>query len=83
MSRREDMLADLGCKSATSAATVKKALALIDALVFDVALLDLNLDGNDSHPVAETLSARGSAVYLFDRQHQSTFERPLLGPARA
>jgi CheY-like chemotaxis protein len=59
MSRREDMLADLGCKSVTSAATVKKALALIDALVFDVALLDLNLDGNDSHPVAETLSARG------------------------
>jgi CheY-like chemotaxis protein len=55
----EDMLADLGCKSVTSAATVDKALALISAQAFDVALLDLNLNGNDSHPVAEALSARG------------------------
>ncbi|MEY9697910.1 CheY-like chemotaxis protein [Bradyrhizobium diazoefficiens] len=55
----EDMLADLGCKSVTSAATVGKALTLIDTQAFDVALLDMNLDGNDSHPVADALSARG------------------------
>jgi CheY-like chemotaxis protein len=55
----EDMLADLGCQSVTSAATVDKALAFINAQVFDVALLDVNLNGYDSHPVAEALSARG------------------------
>jgi len=55
----EDMLADLGCKSVTSAATVDKALALIDEQVFDVAMLDMNLNGNDSHVVAEALAARG------------------------
>jgi CheY-like chemotaxis protein len=55
----EDMLADLGCESVTSAATVDKALALIHVQVFDVALLDVNLNGNDSQPVAEALSARG------------------------
>lgn len=55
----EDMLADLGCKSVTSAATVDKALALIEAQAFDVAVLDVNLDGNDSHPVADALSAHG------------------------
>ena len=55
----EDMLADLGCKSVTSTATVDKALALIRAQVFDVALLDVNLNGSDSHPVAEALSACG------------------------
>ena len=55
----EDMLADLGCKSVTPAATVDKAVALISAQVFDVALLDVNLHGSDSHPVAEGLSARG------------------------
>jgi CheY-like chemotaxis protein len=55
----EDMLSDLGCESVTSAATVDKALALINAQVFDAALLDVNLNGNDSHPVAEALSARG------------------------
>ena len=55
----EDMLADLGCKSVTSAATVDKALALIDAQAFDFAILDINLNGRDSHQVAEALSARG------------------------
>jgi DNA-binding response OmpR family regulator len=55
----EDMLADLGCTSVTSAATVDKALALTNAQVFDAAILDINLNGHDSHPVAEALSARG------------------------
>jgi CheY-like chemotaxis protein len=55
----EDMLADLGCKSVTSAATIDKALALIDAQAFDFALLDINLNGSNSHPVAEALMARG------------------------
>jgi CheY-like chemotaxis protein len=55
----EDMLADLGCESVTSAATVDKALAVINAQVFDAAMLDVNLNGNDSHLVAEALAARG------------------------
>lgn len=55
----EDMLADLGCESVTAAATVDKALALIDAQVFDAAMLDRNLNGNTSHSVAEALIARG------------------------
>ena len=46
----EDMLADLGCESVTAAATVDQALALIDAQVFDAAMLDMNLNGNNSHP---------------------------------
>jgi CheY-like chemotaxis protein len=58
----EDMLADLGCKSVTSAASVEKALALINSQVFDVALVDINLNGNDSLPVAEALSARGVPI---------------------
>ena len=55
----EDMLADLGCKSVTAAATVNQALALIDTQVFDAAVLDMNLNGNSSHSVAEALVARG------------------------
>jgi CheY-like chemotaxis protein len=55
----EDMLADLGCKSVASAATVDKALALINEQIFDVVMLDMNLNGNDSYVVAETLAARG------------------------
>ena len=55
----EDMLTDLGCESVIAAATVDKALALIDAQVFDAAMLDMNLNGNDSNPVAEALIAHG------------------------
>jgi CheY-like chemotaxis protein len=55
----EDMLADLGCESVTAAATVDQALALIDTRAFDAALLDMNLNGNKSHHVADALAARG------------------------
>jgi CheY-like chemotaxis protein len=55
----EDMLADLGCECVIAAATVDKALAAIDAKVIDAAMLDMNLNGSNSHSVAEALAARG------------------------
>lgn len=55
----EDMLADIGCESVTAAATVNQALALIDTKVFDAAMLDVNLNGSTSYPLAEVLAARG------------------------
>jgi CheY-like chemotaxis protein len=54
----EEMLTDLGA-SVAAAATVGQALARIDAQEFDVAMLDLNLNGNESYPVADMLAARG------------------------
>lgn len=79
----EDMPADLGCKSIVSAATVDKALALINAQAFDLAPLDMNPNGNDSHPVAEALSARGVPfVYSTGNAGQSSrdasSDRPVL-----
>lgn len=55
----EDLLGDLGCESVTAAASVKQALALIDAQTFDVAMLDMNLNGSNSYAVAEALRAGG------------------------
>jgi len=55
----EDMLADLGCESVATAATAEQALALIDKQVFDAAMLDMNLNGEKSHAVADALAARG------------------------
>jgi CheY-like chemotaxis protein len=55
----EDMLADLGCESVTAAATIDKALALIEGHVFDAAMLDMNLNGYHSLNVADALAARG------------------------
>jgi CheY-like chemotaxis protein len=55
----EDMLGDLGCQSVTSAATIEKAIALIEAQTFDAVMLDMNLDGDDSNTVADALAERG------------------------
>jgi len=55
----EDMLGDLGCESVAAAATVDQALALIEARGFDAAMLDVNLNGSKSYPVADALAARG------------------------
>lgn len=60
----ESMLADLGCKSVTAASTVEKALALIETQVFDAAMLDVNLRGDSSRPVADALAARGMPFFF-------------------
>ena len=73
----EDMLTDLGCESVTFAATVDKALALIDSQVFDAAMLDMNLSGNTSHSVAEALIVRGVPfVYRYRPQIGGLSPRP-------
>ena len=55
----EDMLADLGCAVVGPASNVNQALAMIDAEAIDVAVLDVNLNGQKSYPVADALAARG------------------------
>ena len=55
----EDMLADLGCTVVGPAARVNQALAMIDAEAIDVAVLDVNLNGQMSYPIADALAARG------------------------
>lgn len=55
----EDMLADLGCTSIAAAATIEQALSLIEAESFDLATVDVNLDGQRSDLVAKALSDHG------------------------
>lgn len=54
----EDMLDDLGCTFMGPATQVKSALALIEASGFDVAILDVNLNGDDTFAIADVLAAR-------------------------
>ena len=60
----EGVLADRGCEYIAAAATVDEALSLLSELRFDVAVLDVNLDGSNSFPVAEALVACGTP-FLF------------------
>ncbi len=55
----EDMLADLGCTSISVAGNLDKALALIAGETFDLATLDVNLNGQRSYPAAKALSDAG------------------------
>ena len=55
----EDMLDELGCVTAGTAYTLAEAEAAVSRGGFDVALLDINLNGRDSLPVAARLEAAG------------------------
>jgi CheY-like chemotaxis protein len=80
----EDMLTDLGCQSVSAAANVDQALALIDAQPFDAAMVDVNLGGTKSYPVADALLARG-VPFAFSTGYNSKSlnaryrDRPVLG----
>ena len=54
----EDSLVELGCEVVGSASRLGDALAKAQALEVDVALLDVNLAGRLSYPVAEMLQSR-------------------------
>jgi DNA-binding response OmpR family regulator len=60
----EDMLADMGHEVVGVAPNLKSALVLAADGQFDVAILDINLAGERSFPVAHLLQARG-VPFLF------------------
>jgi CheY-like chemotaxis protein len=55
----EDMLADLGYGIAASAGGLAEAVKLARDTEFDMAILDVNLNGDAVYPVAEVLMERG------------------------
>jgi CheY-like chemotaxis protein len=55
----EDMLEELGCRPVATVATLAEAVSAAERDDFDVALLDINLNGVESLPVAARLRERG------------------------
>lgn len=55
----EEMLQELGYEVAALATHLEQALSLARSESFDVALLDINLNGKQSFPVADVIRARG------------------------
>jgi CheY-like chemotaxis protein len=60
----EDMLIELGCDVVGPASTVQEGLELAAQGGFDIAVLDININGLRSDPVARALDAQGKA-YTF------------------
>ena len=55
----QDMVTGFGCIVAGTAMTVRKAVVLAGELPLDLAILDINLQGELVTPVAEALAGRG------------------------
>lgn len=55
----EDVLIDMGCEIADTASRLDDAMEKAGSLAFDVAILDVNLNGHKTFPIAEILSRRG------------------------
>jgi CheY-like chemotaxis protein len=60
----EDTLAAFGCTVAGVASRLEDALSTISSLLFDIAILDVNLNGRHTYPVAETLARNGVPFVL-------------------
>jgi CheY-like chemotaxis protein len=82
----EDMLVELGCVVLGPAYSLEQALQLIATEAIDAAVLDINLNGERSYPVADALNlggvpyafATGYAPEGIDRQSRSppVLEKP-------
>lgn len=67
----EDIMEDFGQFTVTVASTVEQALASLDDQRPDVAILDVNLHGQKSYPLADELKER-SIRYIFATGYGST-----------
>lgn len=80
----EDMLEDLGCEIVASAARLAEARGLAATATIDLAILDVNLAGYPSFPVAEILRERGIPFLFSTGYGQSGLspdfaDQPLIG----
>ena len=74
----EIALEDLGCSRILAAASVAEALALLQVHPFDAALLDVNLGGEKSFPIADALIGCG-IPFAFATGYGSPGDRRDLG----
>jgi CheY-like chemotaxis protein len=60
----EDMLAELGYVVAGTAMRIGEGVDAARTKQFDIAILDINLEGQPSSPVADVLVARGTPFFF-------------------
>jgi CheY-like chemotaxis protein len=72
----EDMLADFGCEVIGPVARVGKALAMAQREPLDIAILDVNLNGQEVYPVAAALATRGIPFVFATGYDKHSLRRP-------
>lgn len=73
----EDELAEIGCEIVGLASQFPDAMAKAMSLSFDVAILDLNLEGRQTFPIAEALLDRGIPFVLETGYGTASLPEPL------
>jgi CheY-like chemotaxis protein len=72
----EDMLTDLGYEIAGAVGTIAQARDLAASGQFDVAVLDVNVDGQEIYPVAEILAKRGLPFVFVSGYGEGSLSEP-------
>ncbi len=72
----EDMLLDLGHEIAGLAMRLPQAMRMARGVEADAAILDVNLDGHRSFPVAEILAQRGVPFFFASGYGATGIEPP-------
>jgi two-component SAPR family response regulator len=67
----QDLLADIGCEIIGVASHFNDAIEKAKSLSFDVAILDVNLNGQKAFSIAESLAERGVA-FVFATGYDAT-----------
>lgn len=71
----ETMLEDFGCTAIEATATVAGALELLKDRSFDAAMIDVNLNGESSYPIADALVA-ADIPFVFSTGYGDHGDRP-------
>ena len=71
----ETALENLGCSAICAAATVADALKVLSTHQIDAAMVDVNLGGEKSYPVADALIERG-IPFAFSTGYRDHGDRP-------
>jgi CheY-like chemotaxis protein len=72
----EDMLAELGHTVVGPVARLDKALETAQREAFDVAILDVNINGEEAYPIAEVLASRGIPFVFSTGYGKKTLRAP-------
>ena len=75
----EDMLADLGYEVAAAVGTIAEASEFAANGDFNVAILDVNLDGQEIYPVADILAKRGLPFVFVTGYGEGSLPEPYRG----
>jgi len=60
----QDTLAEIGCEVIGIASRFDDAVEKAKSLAFDIAILDVNLNGRNTFPIADSLTERGVAFVV-------------------